>query len=153
MHTVNCSSPPAVDGLVIEPYNDTTEGAVVYYHYDSDCDASQLHPLADNLEQRMVTCTSDGIWSLLLQSEEITMQAVFQLHDIFEFGKQHIYLSAGDMDCEPQTNTGVINKTEIIFQCDKGSGKFIALCTQDSDRNCFALPACGNKSETGILIS
>ena len=70
VHAVNCSTPPVVDGLVIEPYNDTTEGAVIYYHYDSDCDGS-LHP--DNSERRMVACTSDGNWSPQLQSEKFKL--------------------------------------------------------------------------------
>ena len=73
---VNCSTPPAVDGLVIEPYNDTTEGAVIYYN--SGCAAS-LHQDND-LEQRMVMCTSNGSWSPQLQGKKFTkMQAVIQL--------------------------------------------------------------------------
>ena len=64
--TVNCSTPPAVDGIVIEPYNDTTEGAVVYFH--NDCDA---YLRSNSLEQRMAVCTKDGNWSPQLQSEKL----------------------------------------------------------------------------------
>ena len=67
---VNCSTPPAVDGLVIELYNDTTEGAVVYYHCDSN---------AAGLEPRLAVCTNDGYWSPQLQSEKTICMHVIQL--------------------------------------------------------------------------
>lgn len=71
-----------------------------------------------------------------------------------------ISLHAGDHDrvCELQINTSTTDKTEMLFQCDKGSGKFFALCTQDSNYSaCFSLPVstgCGNNnsSEIGIVI-
>ena len=57
-------------------------------------------------------------------------------------------------DCAQQTNTSAVDKTEILFQCDKDSGKFVAFCTQDSDSNCSPLPVSAgrgssNNSETG----
>ena len=48
-----------MNGMVTEPYNDTTEGAVVYYH----CDI----PTSD--ERSMIMCENSGKWSPQPQSK------------------------------------------------------------------------------------
>ena len=60
----------------------------------------------------------------------------------------------GGIDCAPPTNTNVVDKTEILFQCIKGSGKFFAICTEEiNSKQCSPLPVMGNisNSETGNL--
>ena len=52
----NCSSPSTASGVVIEPYSNTTEGAMIYHN----CDFEQC--LLPN-ERLMAVCGSDGRWS------------------------------------------------------------------------------------------
>ena len=58
MYTVNCSTPPSINGILIEPYNDTTEAAVVYYN----CAESNNYSVQVNTERRKYTCGSNGMW-------------------------------------------------------------------------------------------
>lgn len=54
LYAVNCSSPPAMDGVIVEPYNDTTEGAMIYFHCSTE---------STNEERKRVVCGSHGTWS------------------------------------------------------------------------------------------
>ena len=51
---MNCSAPLAADGVIFEPYSDTTEGAEIYYN----C-VLGYYPQ----ERIMATCRVDGAWS------------------------------------------------------------------------------------------
>ena len=55
-YTVNCSAPSAASGVIIEPYCNTTEGAVIYYQ----CDGSKgLIPR----ERITSLCERDSEWT------------------------------------------------------------------------------------------
>ena len=58
----NCSNPPAVDGMITEPYNDTAEGAIVYFH----CTSQYGVPISSEK-----VCQDNGKWSAQLQSKII----------------------------------------------------------------------------------
>ena len=58
MHAANCSAPIITNaaGLVVEPYNSTVEGAVLYFN----CDINM--GFVPN-ERRTAVCQSNGQWS------------------------------------------------------------------------------------------
>ena len=64
---MNCSTPYTARGIVIEPYNDTTEGAVIHFH----CNDDFANP--SNYERRVAaaTCGNDGMWSPQLPGETL----------------------------------------------------------------------------------
>ena len=51
---VNCSAPSAASGVIIEPYSNTTEGAIIYYNCVMGYGPQ---------ERIMAMCTDGGIWS------------------------------------------------------------------------------------------
>ena len=53
--SVNCSIPRSAQGVVIEPYNSTTEGSVIFY----SCDVGFF----PNNERQSAVCQSNGMWS------------------------------------------------------------------------------------------
>lgn len=57
----NCSAPVITNpGVIVEPYNSTTEGSVVYLNCDSGFAPS---------ERRMAVCQSNGQWSIKISSK------------------------------------------------------------------------------------
>ena len=54
---VNCSAPSAANGMVIEPYSSTTEGATIYYK----CEKDRGHLVNDSL--KVSVCEKNGKWS------------------------------------------------------------------------------------------
>ena len=54
VYLANCSAPILNTGVIAEPYNDTVEGAVVYF------DCIRGFPSS---EQRMAVCQHSGHWS------------------------------------------------------------------------------------------
>lgn len=54
---VNCSAPPTARGVILEPYNSTIEGEMIYFY------------CCRNSEKRTITCQSDGRWSTELSRE------------------------------------------------------------------------------------
>ena len=60
VYLANCSAPILNTGVIAEPYNDTTEGAVVYFN----C----VHGFAPN-ERRMAVCQHNGHWSPEISSK------------------------------------------------------------------------------------
>lgn len=60
MYLANCSAPILNAGVISEPYNDTTEGAVIYFN----C----VHGFAPN-ERRMAVCQHSGHWSPEISSK------------------------------------------------------------------------------------
>ena len=52
--SVNCSTPQFAQGVIIEPYNSTTEGSVIFY----SCDVGFFPN-----ESQSAVCQSNGVWS------------------------------------------------------------------------------------------
>ena len=57
-------------------------------------------------------------------------------------------VAIGAIDCALPTDSSAVDKTEILFQCIKGSGKFFAMCTTEiNSTQCSPLPV--DNPETG----
>ena len=130
LNAVNCSIPSANSGIAFEPYSDTTEGAMIYFHCDEE------FSLPTHRERRVAVCGSDGKWSPQLQGENL------HIHTLVEFMCLHTF-DIEAMDCTLPLTTENLDKSEhaeTIFQCERGSGKFFAICMQDTIADCTPLP-------------
>ena len=58
MNAANCSAPAVSRGVIVEPYNSTVEGAVVYFNCDDNFVQTTETP-----QRIAAVCQSDGQWS------------------------------------------------------------------------------------------
>lgn len=64
-YVANCSAPIITNaGVIVEPYNNTVEGAVIYLNCVDGFAPS---------ERRMAVCQSNGRWSLEISSKYMTL--------------------------------------------------------------------------------
>ena len=121
LHTVNCSAPSAASGVVIEPYSNTTEGAVIYYN----CDRSQ--GLCGNGRSSSV-CLRSGLWTpdpnkLVCTQSELDKWIWFGLSITIQTDM------CGPL--QPPVNGRVDRGSQVTFQCNEGFlplGEFTTTC-------------------------